>query len=88
MSRPPGLATAPSTSATATTRIPSDDSKKASGPPTLPKPWTTTREPASDKPSSANTRRTQRTTPLAVAPVWSLIPPTESGLPVTAAGID
>ena len=39
-------------SATATTRIPSDDSKKASGPPTLPKPCTTTRAPASGMPSS------------------------------------
>jgi hypothetical protein len=38
-------------------------------------------------PSSANTARTDTTTPVAVAPACKRVPPSESGLPVTAPGM-
>ena len=82
-SSPPGLCTAPPTSATATTRMPAEDRRKARGPPTFPKPCTMARAPATGMPRAANTARTQRTTPEAVAPVCRRIPPTDRGLPVT-----
>ena len=85
-SRPPGLYTAPPTSATATTRIPAEERRKARGLPTFPKPCTTARAPATGMSSAAKTARTQRTTPDAVAPVCKRIPPTDSGLPVTTPG--
>ena len=66
--------------------MPADDRRKASGPPTLPNPWTTARAPATGMSSAAKTARTQRTTPDAVAPVCRRIPPTASGLPVTTSG--
>ena len=66
-------------SETATTRIPAEASRKARGPPTFPKPWTTARAPASSIPLAAKTARTQRTTPDAVAPEWQAHAPHGQG---------
>ena len=79
---PAGLCTAPPMSLTAITRMPADDRRNASGPPTLPKPWITARAPTIGRPSSANTARTQMSTPFAVAPACPREPPIDSGLPV------
>jgi hypothetical protein len=85
MSTPPSLITAPPMSLTATTRMPADVSRNASGAPTLPKPWTTARLPTIGSSSSRNAARAQVTHPVDVAPVWPREPPIDSGLPVTDA---
>ena len=66
--------------------MPADDSRKASGPPTLPKPWITARRPASGSSSCRKAARTHTTTPADVAPAWARVPPIDSGLPVTMPG--
>ncbi len=86
-SSPPSLTTAPPMSLTAMTRMPADDSRNASGPPTLPNPSMTARLPASSMSSISNARRTHTTTPDAVAPECMRVPPIDSGLPVTAPGM-
>ena len=82
-SRPPSLAMAPPTSPTATTRMPAEWSRKASGPPTLPKPWMTARLPAIGRPIWEKAARAHTTQPDEVAPAWARVPPTDSGFPVT-----
>jgi hypothetical protein len=68
MSRPPSLSTAPPTSLTATTRMPAELSRKASGASTLPKPWRTARLPTKGRPSFAEATRAQARHPDEVAP--------------------
>ena len=75
-------------SLTAITRIPAELSRKASGPPTLPKPWMTARLPTKGRSSSTKAARAHRSTPVAVAPAWPRVPPMERGLPVTDPGMD
>ncbi len=82
-SRPPALRTAPPTSLTATTRIPADASRNASGPPTLPNPWMTARLPAKGIWRAPKAARAHMSTPDEVAPAWARVPPTARGLPVT-----
>ena len=64
-------------------RIPADESRKASVPPTFPKPCSTARLPTNGTSKAAKAARTQVTTPDAVAPAWAGVPPRARGLPVT-----
>ena len=66
--------------------MPADASRKLSGPPTLPKPWIVTRDPAKGRPRRSNAARTTTTRPLEVAPAWARVPPIDIGLPVTEPG--
>ena len=68
------------------TRMPPEDSRKASGPPTLPNPWSTARAPTKLMSSSVKAALMQASTPEAVAPEWLRVPPIDRGLPVTAPG--
>ena len=74
------MATAPPMSATATTRIPAEWSRYASGPPTFPNPWMTARLPAMGSPSSTNAARAHTRQPDDVAPAWARVPPTATRL--------
>jgi glutamate dehydrogenase (NAD(P)+) len=56
-------------------------------PPTLPKPWMTTVAPSGRRSSSGAASRKQSTTPRPVAASRPCEPPSESGLPVTMAGV-
>src|SRR5947207_2721178 len=85
-SSPPGLQTAPPASLTAMTRMPADESRKASGPPTLPKPWITARLPTNGSSRAAKALRAHTRTPVDVAPAWPRVPPIDKGLPVTEPG--
>jgi hypothetical protein len=67
--------------------MPAELSRNASGAPTLPKPWSTARLPTKGRPSSRNATRAQSRHPADVAPEWLRVPPSDSGLPVTDAGM-
>src|SRR5918994_1280388 len=69
-------------SLTATTRMPADDSRKASGPPTLPNPCTTARQPTMGMSSSRKATRAHVRQPDEVAPECPRVPPMAIGVDV------
>ena len=88
MSRPRSLTIPPSTSLTAITVAPASAvSNRARCPPTFPNPWITTRLPLSGIPKSRPYSIMTYMTPRPVASSRPSEPPSDTGLPVTTAGV-
>ena len=83
MSMPFGMTMPPAMSETAMIFAPASWHMRAAIEPTLPKPWTTIRLPASVKPRSGAASRQMSIRPRPVASTRPREPPSERGLPVT-----